>query len=187
MRILKLIIALAAIALVFGCSQQSSQRSDRLDVSVGDKAPDFTLPAYPSSEFSLSNQVGQKAVVLYFYIGDDTPNCTKQACAFRDTYGEYMKHGAVIYGVSQDNIAAHELFADEYDIPFPLLFDEGGKVRELYGEPDGRSELSRRITYVIDKEGIVREIIELEDQTDFTPHIQLSLAAVKRLAAEMQS
>jgi peroxiredoxin Q/BCP len=174
------------LLLVMSCNQ-ASPRSDSLNINVGDQAPDFTLPAFPAHEFSLSDQRDRNIVVLYFYPADATPNCAKQACAFRDTYSEYVKRGAVIYGISKDDVYSHQLFADEYDIPFPLLYDQNGKIRRLFGEPDGSIKLSRRITYVIDKDGTVHEIIRLDDDADWAPHVERSLAAVMELSGESTS
>jgi peroxiredoxin Q/BCP len=164
-----------------------SDQPQSLNVKVGDKAPDFSLPMYPSGTFKLSDYRGKQAVVLYFYPKDDTPGCTKEACTFRDTHGEFGKAGAAIFGVSQDSLDSHKAFTDKFSLPFPLLVDEGDKVRLLYGMPDPQVPLHARVTYVIDKQGVVRHIIGAgPDQIEVEEHITQALEWVKKLAAEDQ-
>ena len=100
-------------------------------VEEGKKAPDFTLPADDGSKVKLS-AVG-KPVVLYFYPRDDTPGCTREACAFRDRKKELQKQGAVVLGVSTDDVASHVKFRDKHELNFPLLADTEHKVAEKYG------------------------------------------------------
>src|ERR1700674_3244780 len=97
----------------------------------GDKAPDFTLPASDGSVVSLQGLRGKK-VVLYFYPKDNTPGCTREACSFRDNHAAIQKAGAVVLGVSADNLTSHQKFANKYTLPFPLLSDEGAKVARAY-------------------------------------------------------
>jgi len=158
--------------------QAAKSASAPLNVKIGDKAPDFTLPGYPHQEFTLSNYLGQQAVVLYFYPKDHTPDCTKEACAFRDAAAEFAYNNAVIVGISSDDVASHTLFADENELPFALLSDHNSEVRRTYGNPDGSTQLIARITYVIDRDGIVREIIGGSDSDNLNDHITRSLAAV---------
>jgi peroxiredoxin Q/BCP len=174
---------------LFGCNQvedgevvqSAKSASAPLNVKIGDQAPDFTLPGYPHQEFTLSSYLGQQAVVLYFYPKDNTPDCTKEACAFRDTAAEFAFNNAVIVGVSSDDVASHTLFADENDLPFALLSDRNNEVRRTYGNPDGSTSLISRITYVIDRDGIVREIISGNDVNELNDHITRSLSAVAAL------
>jgi len=177
------------LLLSLGCNQtgesevEQSARSASAphNVKIGDKAPDFTLPGYPHQEFTLSNYLGQQAVVLYFYPKDNTPDCTRQACAFRDTAAEFANNNAMIVGISNDEIDSHALFADEYDLPFTLLSDRNSEVRRTFGNPDGSTQLISRITYVIDRDGIVREIINGLEASDLNDHIIRSLAAVVQM------
>jgi len=171
-----------------GTSNESRQGTSKPSgIQIGDQAPLFSLHGYPNLEFNLSDYQGVNTVVLYFYPEDNTPDCTAQACAFRDTAAEFSQRGAMIVGVSSDNLASHELFADEYDLPFPLLSDIGGKVRKLFGNPDGRKSLISRITYVIDEQGVVREIISEKEAEELQDHISRSLAAVVQLAEQTES
>jgi thioredoxin-dependent peroxiredoxin len=101
-------------------------------VEPGQPAPDFTLASDGGGEVSLHDLRG-KPVVLYFYPKDDTPGCTKQACAIRDDWGAFEAAGAVVLGVSPDDASSHDKFRDKFSLPFPLLADEDHAVAEAYG------------------------------------------------------
>ena len=182
------ITALILLLLLVSCNKSGnpdgggSSSSTRAGIKIGDTAPDFTLPGFPQQEFTLSDHLAQQAVVLYFYPKDNTPDCSAQACAFRDMLGEFSLNQATIVGISRDDLASHALFADEYDIPFPLLFDQNGAVRELYGNPDGSTKLIPRISYIIDRKGAVSEIISGDQVSDLNAHVLAALEAVKRLS-----
>lgn len=102
-----------------------------MTLSVGDPAPDFTLPDGKGNLVRLADLRG-KRVVLYFYPRDNTPGCTKEACGFRDNYSAFEEQGIVILGVSTDNAKSHEKFATKFQLPFPLLTDEEGQVATTY-------------------------------------------------------
>jgi len=148
-------------------------------IEVGDRAPDFTLPSQSGDTVSLSDFRGKKAVVLYFYPKDNSPGCTKEACAFRDSYEAFKEAGAEVVGVSSDSEESHGLFSLKFGLPFILLSDEGGKVRELYGVPSSLGLIPGRVTYVIDKEGIVRRVFS--SQLNAEKHIEESLRVIKGL------
>ena len=101
-------------------------------LSVGNKAPDFTLMDETGREISLSDFKGKK-VVIYFYPKDDTPGCTKEACSFRDVYDDILAAGAVVIGISKDDTSSHQKFKNKYNLPFYLLSDPDHKVIEKYG------------------------------------------------------
>ncbi len=150
-------------------------------VKVGDTAPDFTLPSKAGESVSLSNFRGQKAVVLYFYPKDDTPGCTAEACAFRDSYQVFQDAGAEVIGVSGDSTESHTQFAAKYNLPFTLLSDTGNQVRKLYGVPATLWVLPGRVTYIIDKEGVVRHIFD--SMLDFKAHVDQALQTLKAIPA----
>ena len=102
-------------------------------IQVGDRAPDFTLPAQSGAPVRLRYRLGERVVVLYFYPKDDTCGCTAEACAFRDSYEVFTDAGAEVIGVSSDSTGKHAAFADKHKLPFTLLSDEGGQVRKRYG------------------------------------------------------
>jgi peroxiredoxin Q/BCP len=134
-----------------------------MSVSVGDKAPDFTMPTDGNGSVSLSKLRG-KPVVLYFYPKDDTSGCTAEACGFRDTFPDYGKTGAAVIGVSRDSVASHDKFKKKHDLPFILASDTDGNVTEKYGVWVEKSMYGRkymgidRSTFLIDKDGVVRNI-----------------------------
>ena len=129
-------------------------------VEEGKPAPDFELPSDDGSTVSLSSLRG-RPVVLYFYPKDDTPGCTKQACALRDEYAEFRDRGAVILGVSPDDEASHVKFKNKYQLPFTLLADPEHEASEAYGVWGERTFAGRkymgitRSTFVIDSDGNV--------------------------------
>ena len=127
----------------------------------------------------LRDYLGKKAVVLYFYPKDETPGCTKEACAFRDSYEVFRDAGAEVIGISSDDEESHSIFSVKYSLPFALLSDEDGKVRREFGVPSTMGVLPGRVTYVIDKEGIVRNIFS--SQTDIDGHINETLKVLKSL------
>lgn len=150
-------------------------------VKVGDVAPDFTLPSKTGESVSLSDFRGQKAVVLYFYPKDDTPGCTAEACAFRDSYQVFQDAGAEVIGVSGDSTQSHAQFATKYNLPFTLLSDTGNQVRKLYGVPATLWVLPGRVTYILDKEGVVRHIFD--SMLDFKAHVDEALHTLKAIPA----
>jgi peroxiredoxin Q/BCP len=152
-----------------------------MPVSVGDTAPDFTLPSQSGESVSLKDFIGKKSVVLYFYPKDDTPGCTAEACAFRDSYEVFKDAGAEVIGVSDDSPNSHQKFAAKHRLPFILLSDSGKQLRKLYGVPSTLGLLPGRVTYVIDKTGVVRHIFN--SQLNFKGHIEESLKTLQELQA----
>ena len=129
----------------------------------GDPAPDFRLPADDGKTYSLKDLRGQK-VVLYFYPKDDTPGCTKEACSFRDNLARVRSKGAIVLGVSKDDLESHAKFRKKYSLSFPLLSDPEGKVLEAYGVWKEKNLYGKmfmgieRTTYVIDEDGRVKKV-----------------------------
>ena len=132
-------------------------------VEEGQAAPDFTLPADDGSQVKLSGLKGSP-VVLYFYPKDDTPGCTREACAFRDQQKALSKAGAKVLGVSADDVASHVKFRDKFQLNFPLLADTDHKVAEKYGawrekNMYGKKSMGiQRSTFLIDAKGTVRKV-----------------------------
>jgi thioredoxin-dependent peroxiredoxin len=144
-------------------------------------APDFSLKDETGKERKLSEFLG-KDVVLYFYPKDDTSGCTTEACSFRDDYSAYEKAKVVILGVSPDSTESHSKFKAKYQLPFPLLADEGHKVCELYGAWGMKSLYGReyegvlRTTYLIGKDGKIKKVFEKVKPAEHSAEI---LAAIK--------
>lgn len=151
-------------------------------IQVGDHAPDFTLPTQAGSTVSLKDFLGKSIVVLYFYPKDHTGGCIKEACSFRDSYEIFKEAGAEVIGVSSDSVASHNKFAQKHQLPFILASDTRGKLRKRYGVPTTLGILPGRVTYIIDKQGIVRHI----SSSHFAPetHITEALSTLKTLATE---
>ncbi|RLM54718.1 peroxiredoxin Q, chloroplastic [Panicum miliaceum] len=135
-------------------------------VTKGSVPPNFTLKDQNGRPVSLNKFKG-KPVVVYFYPADETPGCTKQACAFRDSYEKFKKAGAEVLGISGDDTASHKAFAQKYRLPFTLLSDEGNRVRKEWGVPgDLFGTLPGRQTYVLDKNGVVQYIYNNQFQPE---------------------
>ena len=151
-------------------------------IQVGDKAPDFTLPSQSGEQVRLSDRLGERIVVLYFYPKDETVGCTKEACAFRDSYEVFAEAGAEVIGVSSDSVDKHAAFAGHHELPSTLLSDQGGQVRKSYAVPATLGLLPGRVTYVIDRAGTVRHVFS--SQTNIGRHVNDALDVVKKLSAE---
>ena len=149
---------------------------------MGSKAPDFTLPSQSGEMVSLRDSLGEKPVVLYFYPRDDTPGCTKEACAFRDSFEEFRRLDAQVIGISSDSVESHRSFAKKHDLPFTLLSDGEGKVRRLYGVPNTLGLFPGRVTYVIDEEGVVRHIFS--SQLGMEKHVEEALKALRSIESK---
>jgi len=138
-------------------------KQQTLVLKEGDQAPDFSVPTNGGGQVSLSDLRG-KNVVLYFYPKDDTPGCTKEACAFRDEFASFKKKGAVVLGVSIDSPKAHDKFVEKYKLPFPLLSDADKKIVEAYGVWGEKSFMGRkymgtyRVTFLIGPDGLIKRI-----------------------------
>jgi peroxiredoxin Q/BCP len=149
------------------------------NLQPGTAAPDFELPDAAGTLVRLSQYRGTHAVVVYFYPKDFTEVCTRQACTFRDNFSTFEDLGAVVLGISDDPSESHSGFAEKYRLPFKLLADEGGRVRKLYGVKKKLGFLPGRVTFVIDRGGIVRHVYSA--LTESKEHVQEALAALNKL------
>jgi peroxiredoxin Q/BCP len=131
---------------------------------IGKTAPDFTLPSTSGEPISLKQFKGKKTVVLYFYPKDETPGCTKEACAFRDLSADFEKVGAVILGISNDPMESHLKFREKHKLPFELLSDEDASVSKAYGVYKQKNLYGKkymgieRTTFIIDRTGRIAQI-----------------------------
>jgi len=146
---------------------------------VGELAPDFELHDDEGRAHRLSDRRGHFTVV-YFYPADDTSGCTKEACSFRDNYEAFTDAGAEVIGVSSDSEASHQKFTEKFKLPFTLVADGGGAVRKRYGIPATLGLLPGRVTFVIDRDGIVRHVFN--SQLQATKHVDEALGVLKRLS-----
>ena len=136
-------------------------------------------------DLTLSEFLGKKNIVLYFYPKDETLGCTREACTFRDSYEELTNLGAEVLGVSGQSVASHKSFATHYGLPFILLSDVGNKVRELYGVPSSMGLIPGRVTNIIDKKGVVRHIFNSQTQTE--RHVEEAKTTLKELEKESET
>jgi peroxiredoxin Q/BCP len=150
-------------------------------LTVGQKAPDFSIKTDDGSEFKLSNHFGKK-VIVYFYPKDDTPGCTTEACDFRESISQFNQLGCVIIGISRDSIESHKKFKEKYSLNFPLGSDENGDVCRLYGTWTEKSMFGKkyfgvqRSTFLINEEGIVTHTWP---KVSVSNHIKEILSALK--------
>ena len=149
------------------------------DLKEGQPAPAISAQDQAGRTITLSEFKGHANVVLYFYPKDDTPGCTKEACAFRDGYAEIQKTGAVILGVSADDVKSHKAFAEKFHLPFSLLADPDRKIIDAFGVRMPVFGIAKRVTFVIDKQGIVRKVFLGVDPKG---HDQEVLSALKALS-----
>ena len=156
-----------------------------LTINVDDQAPDFTLTSQMGDNVTLSEFLGKKNAVLYFYPKDETPGCINEACTFRDSYQELTTLGAEVLGVSGQSVESHKSFATHYGLPFILLSDKDNKVRKLYDVPSTMGLIPGRVTYIIDKKGIVRHIFNSQTQT--RQHVEEAKTTLKELLKEEQA
>jgi peroxiredoxin Q/BCP len=145
-------------------------------IKNGTPAPDFELPDQHGNLVRLSQYRGRNAVVVYFYPKDDTTGCTIEACRFRDDFEKFRVTGAEIIGISDDSTESHRRFASKYQLPFTLLSDKGGRVRKLYGVKKTFGVIPGRVTFVIDRDGIVRHVFS--SQSSPARHVEEALVAL---------
>jgi peroxiredoxin Q/BCP len=144
-------------------------------LSVGDRAPLVALRDADGVE-RRSDQLAGQALVLFFYPKDDTPGCTMEACAFRDSYADLQALGAEVWGVSGDDASSHQRFAGKHQLPYPLLVDSGNQLRRAYGVPAVLGLLPGRVTY-----GIIRHVFN--NLLDGPAHRREAIEALKALGA----
>jgi thioredoxin-dependent peroxiredoxin len=141
----------------------------------GTLAPDFELPDQNGRIVRLRQYHGRN-VVVYFYPKDDTSGCTIEACRFRDDFEKFRATSAEIIGISDDSTESHSHFASKHHLPFTLLSDKGGRVRKLYGVKKSFGVIPGRVTFVIDRNGIVRHIFSSQSRP--ARHVEEALVAL---------
>ena len=155
------------------------QEANRL-LAIGDSAPNFRLPAEDGSYVALSDFLGKKNLVVYFYPKDFTRGCTAEACSFRDSYESFKELGAEVIGISSDGQDSHRDFAQRHGLPFVLLSDRDVSVRKAYGVKKTLGLFPGRVSFVIDKKGVVRHIFS--SQARATAHVGEALNVLKSLS-----
>jgi peroxiredoxin Q/BCP len=147
-------------------------------IDTGDAAPDVVLSTHDGEQIRLADYAGKKAVVLFFYPKDGSPVCTKEVCAFRDAYEDFVDAGAVVIGVSGDSAAQHQTFAASHRLPFLLASDRDGEARRAFGVPTSMGLVPGRVTYVIDLEGIIRHVFSSQFAAD--RHVKEALTVLRK-------
>ena len=154
--------------------------SPTLKLQEGEVAPSFTAATSGGGQVALADFRGQH-VILYFYPKDDTPGCTKEACAFRDHFADFRQRGAVVLGVSPDPVKAHDKFVAKFRLPFTLLADEDHKIVEAYGVWGQKSFMGRkymgthRVTFLIGPDGRIKRIWPLVKPADHAAEVLAAL------------
>jgi len=145
---------------------------------VGDKAPLISGKDQDGKTWNLADDVGKKVVLLYFYPKDDTPGCTKEACAFRDNLSDLKSENVEVVGVSFDSGESHQKFISKYNLSFPLLADTDGKIANAYGVKMTDKNMARRVSFLIGKDG---KIAHITDNPKADPHLSEMKEAAEKL------
>jgi thioredoxin-dependent peroxiredoxin len=145
----------------------------------GDRAPDATLTLQNGDKVALADLWRKNPLVLFFYPKDGSFVCTKEACAFRDAYEEFLDAGATVVGVSGDSADSHRAFADQHRLPFLLATDADGALRRAFRVPKTMGLLPGRVTYVVDRQGVVRRVFSAQFAAD--RHVREALNALGQL------
>ncbi len=147
-------------------------------LSLGAKAPDFTLPSTSDKKFSLSKDMLGKALIIYFYPKDFTGGCTAEACEFRDQFEAFRELEIPVFGISRDDIATHEKFKKAHKLPFELLSDESGKVCKAYDALIPLIKMPKRVTYLLDKDHKIAGVFS--DMFESKGHIESMLKKLRK-------
>lgn len=153
-----------------------------MSLRVGDRAPAFTRTAHDGQSIEVGAGARPNVLVLYFYPADETLGCTMEACRFRDEYEDFVEAGATVVGVSPDGPDKHRGFAEHHRLPFPLLSDEDGELRRKYDVRRSLGLIPGRVTYVIDRQGVIRHVFS--SQLRAKQHVEEALGVVRRLDAQ---
>src|SRR5713101_3041117 len=148
-------------------------------IQVGSRAPSFQLPDSSGRIVSSDDFIGKNNLVVYFYVKDFTPGCTRETCSFRDSYQAFKNLGAEVIGISSDSEETHDAFGKKHQVPFILLADVNGSVRKAFGVKRTLGLLPGRVTFLIDKKGIVRHVFS--SQTRMDAHVNEVLKVLKTL------
>lgn len=148
-------------------------------IKVGDEAPDFSLKTATGETVRLSDFRGKKNVVVFFYPKDETPGCTVEACTFRDNYDAFQAAGAEVIGISGDSEESHARFATKHKLPMVLLSDPKGVAQEAYGVRALFGLLPGRVTFLVDKSGLVKHAFS--SQLKVKEHVEAALEVLRGL------
>ena len=165
-----------ALSLIFTINVFAQNPSKPL--AVGDAIPTFKLKDQDGKPFSVATEIGKKILIIYFYPKDESMVCTKEACAFRDSFADYTKEGAQIIGINGGTVESHKKFSEHYKLPFILLSDPDNKVLKMFGVKN-KFFMTGRQTFVVDLKGKIA--FSYESMLEGTAHSKQALAVVKSL------
>ncbi len=149
-------------------------------VKIGSLIPPFKLKDQYNNDFEIRSVIGRKKLVIYFYPKDESIGCTKEACSFRDSYEDFKELDAEVIGISTDSSGSHQSFMKNHRLPFILLSDPENKVRDLFDVPKSLFGLiPGRVTYIIDKKGIVKHIFS--SQLQVQKHVETAVEILKTI------
>jgi peroxiredoxin Q/BCP len=166
------ILLLALLAIMVSPSHAQTNPH----ITVGDKVPVFSLQDQNGKTFNIADHIGKQLLVIYFYPKDESMICTKEACAFRDSFDDFTKAGALVIGINSGTVASHKAFADHYKLPFVLLSDPGNKVYNQFGIK-GKLFFTGRETFIVDLTGKV--FYQYESMMEGKKHAEDALAYIK--------
>lgn len=147
------LIALVSIGVAMACAQESGKKSNDMEtLKIGDPVPHFVLKDQEGRDVDIATYIGKKKLVIYFYPKDESPGCTKEACAFRDSFADYTDAGATVIGINSGSAESHRAFAEKHGLPFTLLSDPGNRVLKLFGVKNVLF-LTGRETFVVGLDG----------------------------------
>ncbi|PJF34519.1 MAG: peroxiredoxin [Candidatus Thermofonsia Clade 1 bacterium] len=158
-----------------------SEAQPTVGAQIGNRAPDFTLRDQNKQPVHLADLLGKGPLVLFFYPKAHSPVCTQEACAFRDAYTAFSQLGVTVIGISDDPPEVQRSFAQRYRLPYILLSDERGKVHKLYEARTAFGLLNNRVTFILDRDGIIRH--RFADMLNGAKHVQEALEILKRLTS----
>jgi thioredoxin-dependent peroxiredoxin len=148
-------------------------------IEVGARAPSFQLPDSSGKIVNSDDFIGKNNLVVYFYVKDFTSGCTRETCSFRDAYQDFKNLGAEVIGISSDSETSHDAFAKKHQVPFILLSDQKGSARKAFGVKRTLGIMPGRVTFLIDKKGVVRDVFS--SATNMDAHVEEALRVLKTL------
>lgn len=173
-------LLLFAVYTGLGETRNTLKQNEMKKIEVGSKIPPFSLPDQDGNELIISDLIGKKNLIIYFYPKDDSPGCTKEACYFQDQFEVFKEADAEVIGISGQSVESHKNFAEKYRLSFTLLSDKGNKIRKAFGVPTNfLGLLPGRVTYVVDKTGTVVHLFDSQIQA--TRHVDEALQILKNL------
>ncbi len=170
-----LFVLLAILAYSTGLASYAAQTP-----KAGDKAPLVSALDQDGNTWALADALKTEVVLLYFYPKDDTPGCTKEACGLRDRMGDLKKEGVTVVGVSRDDAESHKKFRAKFKINFPLLVDVDGKLTEAFAVAMEGKPMSRRVSFLISKDGKILHVTDHRDAQVHLDEMQAAIASLKK-------